>query len=96
MICPFCKEKETSVIDSRPTEDGTVIRRRRECSCKQRFTTFERVQLRELIVVKKNGRKSTFDREKVILKLRRNTCRDQSYKAINSIWILLRLQELRI
>ena len=53
MICPFCKEKETSVIDSRPTEDGTVIRRRRECSCKQRFTTFERVQLRELIVVKK-------------------------------------------
>jgi transcriptional repressor NrdR len=47
MICPFCKEKETSVIDSRPTEDGTVIRRRRECSCKQRFTTFERVQLRE-------------------------------------------------
>ncbi|MFY8170590.1 MAG: transcriptional regulator NrdR, partial [Candidatus Fonsibacter sp.] len=45
MICPFCKEKETSVIDSRPTEDGTVIRRRRECSCKQRFTTFERVQL---------------------------------------------------
>ncbi len=65
MICPFCKEKETSVIDSRPTEDGTVIRRRRECSCKQRFTTFERVQLRELIVVKKNGRKSTFDREKL-------------------------------
>jgi transcriptional repressor NrdR len=60
VICPFCKEKETSVIDSRPTEDGTVIRRRRE-----RFTTFERVQLRELIVVKKNGRKSTFDREKL-------------------------------
>jgi transcriptional repressor NrdR len=65
VICPFCKDKETSVIDSRPTEDGTVIRRRRECSCKQRFTTFERVQLRELIVVKKNGRKSTFDREKL-------------------------------
>ena len=65
MICPFCKEKETSVIDSRPTEDGTVIRRRRECNCKQRFTTFERVQLRELIVVKKNGRKSTFEREKL-------------------------------
>ena len=65
MICPFCKDKETSVIDSRPTEDGTVIRRRRECGCKQRFTTFERVQLRELIVVKKNGRKSTFEREKL-------------------------------
>jgi transcriptional repressor NrdR len=66
MICPFCKEKETSVIDSRPTEDGTVIRRRRECGCgKQRFTTFERVQLREMVVVKKNGRKSPFDREKL-------------------------------
>ncbi|MFM7673893.1 MAG: transcriptional regulator NrdR [Candidatus Fonsibacter sp.] len=66
MICPFCKEKETSVIDSRPTEDGTVIRRRRECGCgKQRFTTFERVQLRELMVIKKNGRKSPFDREKL-------------------------------
>lgn len=67
MKCPFCKEKETSVLDSRPTEDGGVIRRRRICGCerKERFTTFERVQLRELIVVKKNGRKSAFDREKL-------------------------------
>ena len=65
MICPFCKKGETSVVDSRPTEDGTSIRRRRLCSCNERFTTFERVQFRELTVVKKNGRKSAFDREKL-------------------------------
>ena len=67
MLCPFCKEKDTSVVDSRPTEDGTAIRRRRVCGCtrKERFTTFERVQFRELMVVKKNGRKSPFDREKL-------------------------------
>ena len=53
MICPFCKKGETSVVDSRPTEDGTSIRRRRLCICGERFTTFERVQFRELIVVKK-------------------------------------------
>ena len=67
MLCPFCREKDTSVVDSRPTEDGAAIRRRRVCGCerKERFTTFERVQFRELTVVKKNGRKSTFDREKL-------------------------------
>jgi transcriptional repressor NrdR len=65
MLCPFCREKDTSVVDSRPTEDGTAIRRRRLCSCGERFTTFERVQFRELMVVKKNGRKSPFDREKL-------------------------------
>ena len=66
MKCPFCKEKETSVLDSRPTEDGGVIRRRRLCGCdrKERFTTFERVQFREFLVVKKNGEKSMFDRVK--------------------------------
>ncbi len=55
MICPFCREKDTSVVDSRPTEDGTAIRRRRVCTCGggQRFTTFERVQFRELTVIKK-------------------------------------------
>ena len=52
-------------MDSRPTEDGTTIRRRRLCICGERFTTFERVQFRELIVVKKNGRKSPFDRDKL-------------------------------
>ena len=65
MICQICKKGETSVIDSRPTEDGTAIRRRRLCVCGERFTTFERVQFRELMVVKKNGRKSPFDREKL-------------------------------
>ena len=65
MLCPFCREKDTSVVDSRPTEDGTSIRRRRLCECGQRFTTFERVQFRELVVVKKSGRKSSFDREKL-------------------------------
>ena len=65
MICSICKRGETSVVDSRPTEDGTAIRRRRLRSCGERFTTFERVQFRELMVVKKNGRKSTFDRDKL-------------------------------
>jgi len=65
MLCPFCREKDTSVVDSRPTEDGTAIRRRRLCVCGERFTTFERVQFREMMVVKKNGRKSPFDREKL-------------------------------
>jgi transcriptional repressor NrdR len=65
MICSVCKKGETSVVDSRPTEDGSVIRRRRLCVCGERFTTFERVQFRELVVLKKNGRKSTFDRDKL-------------------------------
>ena len=65
MICSICKKGETSVVDSRPTEDGTAIRRRRLCACGERFTTFERIQYRELMVVKKNGRKSAFDRDKL-------------------------------
>ena len=67
MLCPFCRKKDTSVVDSRPTEDGTAIRRRRVCSCerKERFTTFERVQFRELIVIKNNGRRAPFDRDKI-------------------------------
>ena len=67
MLCPFCREKDTSVVDSRPTEDGTAIRRRRVCGCerKERFTTFERVQFRELTVIKTNGRRVPFDRDKV-------------------------------
>ena len=58
MLCPFWREKDTSVVDSRPTEDGATIRRRRVCGCemKERFTTFDRVQFRELTVVKNNGR----------------------------------------
>jgi transcriptional repressor NrdR len=66
MDCPFCGENDTQVKDSRPCEDGAAIRRRRLCStCSARFTTFERVQLRELVVVKRSGRKSPFDRDKL-------------------------------
>ena len=67
MLCPFCREKDTSVVDSRPTEDGTAIRRRRVCACerKERFTTFERVQFRELTVIKSSGRRAPFDRDKI-------------------------------
>ena len=65
MLCPICKKGDTSVVDSRPTEDGTTIRRRRLCNCGERFTTFERIQFRELTIIKKNGRKSVFDREKL-------------------------------
>jgi transcriptional repressor NrdR len=66
MRCPYCGNDDTQVKDSRPTEDSGAIRRRRICNgCGGRFTTFERVQLRELTVVKKSGRKVPFDREKL-------------------------------
>jgi len=66
MRCPFCSSEETQVKDSRPTEDNTAIRRRRACAtCGARFTTFERVQLRELTVIKKNGQRTPFEREKL-------------------------------
>ena len=67
MRCPFCGSDETQVKDSRPAEDNTSIRRRRICpDCGGRFTTFERVQLRELMVLKKTGRKAPFDRDKLV------------------------------
>ena len=66
MRCPYCGNPDTQVKDSRPSEDNTAIRRRRVCDvCGGRFTTFERVQLRELTVVKKNGRRVPFDRDKL-------------------------------
>ncbi|RMB08888.1 transcriptional regulator NrdR [Eilatimonas milleporae] len=66
MRCPFCQNEDTQVKDSRPTEDKSAIRRRRFCpACGARFTTFERVQLRELMVVKKNNRRVPFDRHKL-------------------------------
>ena len=66
MRCPFCGHNDSQVKDSRPTEDSAVIRRRRFCpSCGGRFTTFERVQLRELTVLKKNGKRAPFDRDKL-------------------------------
>jgi transcriptional repressor NrdR len=66
MRCPFCAHEDSQVKDSRPSEDGAAIRRRRQCeACGQRFTTFERVQLRELTVVKKDGKREPFDRAKL-------------------------------
>lgn len=71
MRCPFCGTEDTQVKDSRPAEEGNAIRRRRFCNgCGDRFTTFERVQLRELVVVKTDGRRVPFDREKLIRSLR--------------------------
>ena len=67
MRCPYCSNKETQVRDSRPSEDNSTIRRRRVCpGCGGRFTTFERVQLRELYVLKRTGQKVVFDREKLM------------------------------
>ena len=71
MRCPFCGNDETQVKDSRPAEDNASIRRRRFCpGCDARFTTFERVQLRELTVVKSDGQRETFDREKLLRSMR--------------------------
>jgi transcriptional repressor NrdR len=66
MRCPFCGHEDSQVKDSRPTEDGAAIRRRRQCeACGERFTTFERVQLRELFVIKSQDRREPFDRGKL-------------------------------
>jgi len=67
MRCPFCLHNDTQVKDSRPTEDNAAIRRRRFCAdCGSRFTTFERVQLRDLMILKKNGQRVPFERDKLI------------------------------
>jgi len=71
MRCPFCGHEDTQVKDSRPTEDSAAIRRRRQCpNCGARFTTFERVQLRELTVIKTDGGREPFDREKLLRSMR--------------------------
>nr|WP_315021963.1 transcriptional regulator NrdR [uncultured Aminipila sp.] len=67
MRCPFCENPDTKVIDSRPTEEGHAIRRRRECdNCNKRFTTYEKVEEMLLMVVKKDGRREVFDRSKIL------------------------------
>ncbi len=67
MRCPYCSSDNSQVKDSRPTEDNTAIRRRRACpDCSGRFTTFERIQMRELTVIKSNGRRAPFDRDKLM------------------------------
>ena len=66
MRCPFCANEDSQVKDSRPTEDGGAIRRRRQCpACGARFTTFERIQLRELVVLQKSGKREVFERDKL-------------------------------
>ena len=67
MRCPFCGNPETKVVDSREVNDGTMIRRRREClRCKKRFTTYERIESINMIVIKKDGRRELFDKQKII------------------------------
>ena len=71
MRCPFCQSEESQVKDSRPTEDSSAIRRRRVCNgCGARFTTFERIQLRDLMVIKSDGKQQLFDRDKVSRSMR--------------------------
>ncbi|MFC1711103.1 transcriptional regulator NrdR [Patescibacteria group bacterium] len=68
MLCPYCNSNQTSVLESRDSEDGTVTRRRRECGkCSKRFTTYERVEIIDLKVVKKDGKLVNFDRDKIML-----------------------------
>ena len=91
MRCPFCSNEDSQVKDSRPTEDNTAIRRRRICEqCGSRFTTFERIQLRDLIVAKSNGQKETFDRDKMYRSLslalrKRNIETEKIEKIVNAI-----------
>ena len=91
MHCPFCGFEETQVKDSRMAEDGLAIRRRRACpDCGGRFTTFERIQLREMVVLKSGERKQLFDRDKIFRSMhialrKRPISEDQINKAVNSI-----------
>ncbi|ABM44932.1 transcriptional repressor NrdR [Bartonella bacilliformis str. Heidi Mejia] len=91
MRCPYCQCEDTQVKDSRPAEEGAVIRRRRVCSvCGGRFTTFERVQLRELLVLKKSGRRELFNRDKLMKSVdlamrKRNIDPDRIERAISGI-----------
>ena len=91
MRCPFCSNEDTQVKDSRPTEDNTAIRRRRVCEvCGSRFTTFERIQLRDLVVMKSNGQKENFDRDKMYRSLslalrKRNVDNEKIEKIVNAI-----------
>ena len=91
MRCPFCSHEDSQVKDSRHAEDNTAIRRRRICDqCGSRFTTFERIQLRDLIVIKSNGQKETFDRDKMFRSLslalrKRKVDQDKIEKIVSAI-----------
>lgn len=93
MKCPFCDSPDTSVKDSRNTDEGKIVRRRRHCgNCGGRFTTFERIQIRELIVVKRSGAKRPFDRTKIeksiITALRKRNFSDKQIEALSDKIIL--------
>ena len=91
MRCPFCSNEDSQVKDSRPTEDNTAIRRRRICEqCGSRFTTFERIQLRDLVVIKSKGQNENFDRDKMFRSLslalrKRNIDNEKIEKVVNAI-----------
>lgn len=91
MHCPFCGHEETQVKDSRPTEDSSAIRRRRACpGCEARFTTFERIQLRDMTVVKNDNRRQVFDRDKIMRSMqvalrKRPVEMEDVEKAVNAI-----------
>lgn len=91
MKCPYCGSEDTQVKDSRPTDDAVAIRRRRVCDkCEGRFTTFERIQLRDLVVIKNSGEKQPFDREKLYRSLKlalqkRPVHSDQIQQVVNGI-----------
>ncbi len=91
MRCPFCGNEDTQVKDSRPTEDNSAIRRRRQCTnCAARFTTFERVQLRELTVLKGSGQREVFDRDKLLQSMnialrKRPVDRERVERVVNSM-----------
>ena len=91
MRCPFCSNQDSQVKDSRPTEDNTAIRRRRICDqCSSRFTTFERIQLRDLVIIKTNDKKEAFDRDKMFRSIslalrKRNIDQETIEKIVNAI-----------
>ena len=86
MLCPFCRERDTSVVDSRPCEEGTAVRRRRLCTCHggMRFTTFERIQFQELTVIKGNGKREPFDRDKISKSVRIATRKTHELETIEN------------
>ena len=91
MRCPFCSNQDSQVKDSRPTEDNTAIRRRRVCDqCSSRFTTFERIQLRDLVIIKTNDKKEAFERDKMFRSIslalrKRNIDQETIEKIVNAI-----------
>ena len=99
MKCPYCHSSETKVVDKRETEDVTVTRRRREClACEKRFTTYERIETSNITVIKKDGKRETFDRDKVKKGLmraceKRPVTADEIEKVLNDLEVYVRNQD---